>query len=111
MNIPVIGLVIPQIDIPYDIKSLVKTVRIQLNDNNVMKYILDGDKEEDNHTTFKDDISKINKINAQVTLQNKYLKKRADYKTVIDAVIDHIGSIGEDKITKYIGDAANTDLF
>ena len=51
MNIPVIGLVIPQIDMPYDIKSLVKTVRIQLNDNNVMKYTLDGDKEgEDNHT-------------------------------------------------------------
>ena len=45
MNIPVIGLVIPQIDMSYDIKSLVKTVRFQLNDNNVMKYTLDGDKE------------------------------------------------------------------
>lgn len=77
MNIPVIGLVIPQIDMSYDIKSLVKTVRIQLNDNNVMKYTLDGDKEEDNHTAFKDDISKTNKINAQVTLQNKYLKKKS----------------------------------
>ena len=78
MNKPVIGLVIPQIDMPYDIKSLVKTVRFQLNDNNVMKYTLDGDKEgEDNHTAFKDDIYKTNKINAQVTLQNKYLKKKS----------------------------------
>ena len=113
MNIPVIGLVNPQIDMPYDIKSLVKTVRIRLNDNNVMKYTLDGDKEgEDNHTAFKDDISKINKINAQVTLQNKCLKKiRADYKTVIDTIIDHVGSITEDKITKYIGGAANIDYF
>ena len=76
MNIPVIGLVNPQIDMSYDIKSLVKTVRIQLNDNNVIKYTLDEDKEgEDNHTALKDDISKINKINAQVTLQTKYLKK------------------------------------
>ena len=76
MNIPVIGLVIPQIDMSYDIKSLVKTVRFQLNDNNVMKYTFDGDKEgEDNHTAFKDDISKTNIINPQVTLQNKYIKK------------------------------------
>ena len=44
MNKPVIGLVNTQIDMSYDIKSLVKTVRIQLNDNNVMKYTLDGDK-------------------------------------------------------------------
>ena len=76
MNKPVIGLVNPQIDMSYDIKSLVKTVRFQLNDNNVMKYTFDGDKEgEDNHTAFKDDISKTNIINPQVTLQNKYIKK------------------------------------
>ena len=44
MNVPVIGSVIPQIDMTYDIKTLIKTVRIQLNDNNAMKYSIDGDK-------------------------------------------------------------------
>ena len=65
-----------------------------------------------NHKITNLFVNTSNKINAQVTLQNKYLKKiRADYKTVIDTFIDHVGSITEDKITKYIGGAANIDLF
>ncbi len=40
LTIPFFGEVMPQIDMTYDIKTLEKTVRIQLTDNNAMKYVV-----------------------------------------------------------------------
>lgn len=40
LNIPLFGEVLPQIDMTYDITSLEKSVRIQLSENNAMKYVV-----------------------------------------------------------------------
>lgn len=40
LSIPLFGEITPQIDMTYDIKTLEKTVRIQLSENNAMKYIV-----------------------------------------------------------------------
>ena len=40
LNIPLFGEVLPQIDMTYNITSLEKSVRIQLSENNAMKYIV-----------------------------------------------------------------------
>lgn len=47
LSIPLFGEVAPQIDMIYNIADLQKTVRIQLNDNNAMKYII-----KDNYYSF-----------------------------------------------------------
>ena len=39
-NIPLFGEVMPQIDMTYDISTLEKSVRIQLSENNAMKYVV-----------------------------------------------------------------------
>ena len=58
--------------------SLGNVQKIEKVNSTETTYTFDGDKEgEDNHTAFKDDISKTNIINPQVTLQNKYIKKKS----------------------------------
>ena len=47
LTIPFFGSVIPQIDMSYNVTTLEKTVRIQLSENNAMKYVVD-----DNSYTF-----------------------------------------------------------
>ena len=43
LSVPFFGSITPRIDMTYDISTLIKTVRIQLNENNAMKYtVLDN---------------------------------------------------------------------
>ncbi|MBR2505677.1 MAG: InlB B-repeat-containing protein [Bacilli bacterium] len=43
LNIPFFGEVMPQIDMTYNIKTLEKSVRVQLTENNAMKYVVTDD--------------------------------------------------------------------
>ncbi len=73
-----------------------------------MMFIQDDGTEsgEDNYSTFEDDISSKNGIDASVNLASKYLNKiREDYLSLIDVFISHKDDVTGTTITGYIGSA------